>query len=37
MYHLFNKFEILLIAIPKFDKVPNLAKVLPEMLKSEIL
>ena len=29
IYQLFNKFEILVvIAIPKFDKVPNLTKIL---------
>ena len=35
MYNLINKFEILVfIAIPKFDKVPNLTKDLKEILKS---
>ena len=35
IYHLFNKFKILVvIAIPKFGKVPSLRKVLQEMLKS---
>ena len=32
IYHLFNIFEILVvIAIPKFDKVPNLTKDLQNM------
>ena len=35
IYHLFNEFEILVvIAVPKFGKVPNFAKFLQEMSNS---
>ena len=38
IYNLFNKFEIIVdIAIPKFDKVPNLTQVLQEMPRSFVI
>ena len=38
IYNLFNKFEIIVdIAIPKFDKVPNLTQVLQEMSRSLVI